>query len=142
MNFILLGYIIAWIAVIWAIAVLAFTVYEYGKLTPRQQAKIESWQTRLNLQDDNTLKQFTKTFFDSEFNSIKQLLIWIAYAEYTQDDELMNESVADLHTYIRQVAIFPKVNSRTDGQFSDPLSLFSEAIGAAFLVSWGWRASL
>ena len=42
MNFILLGYIIAWIAVIWAIAVLAFTVYEYGKLTPRQQAQIES----------------------------------------------------------------------------------------------------
>ena len=33
MNFILLGYIIAWIAVIWAIAVLAFTVYEYNKLT-------------------------------------------------------------------------------------------------------------
>ena len=60
------------------------------------------------MQDDNTLKQFTKTFFDSEFNTIKQLLIWIAYAEYTQDDELMNESVADLHTYIRQVAIFSK----------------------------------
>lgn len=76
--------------------------------SPEQQAKIESWQTRLNLQDDNTLKQFTKTFFDSEFNTIKQLLIWIAYAEYTQDDELMNESVADLHTYIRQVAIFSK----------------------------------
>ena len=42
MNFILLGYIIAWIAVIWVIAVLAFTVYEYGKLTPRQQSQIES----------------------------------------------------------------------------------------------------
>ena len=42
MNFILLGYIIAWIAVIWTIAVLAFTVYEYGKLTPRQQAQITS----------------------------------------------------------------------------------------------------
>ena len=42
MNFILLGYIIAWIAVIWAIAVLAFTVYEYGKLTPRQKSQIES----------------------------------------------------------------------------------------------------
>ena len=42
MNFILLGYIIAWIAVIWAIAVLAFTVYEYSKLTPMQQAQIES----------------------------------------------------------------------------------------------------
>ena len=42
MNFILLGYIIAWIAVIWAIAVLAFTVYDYGKLTPRQKSQIES----------------------------------------------------------------------------------------------------
>ena len=42
MNFILLGYIIAWIAVIWVIAVLAFTVYEYGKLTPRQKSQIES----------------------------------------------------------------------------------------------------
>ena len=42
MNFILLGYIIAWIAVIWAIAVLAFTVYEYSKLTPRQKSQIES----------------------------------------------------------------------------------------------------
>ena len=41
MNFILLGYIIAWIAVIWAIAVLAFTVYEYTKLTPLQQLQIE-----------------------------------------------------------------------------------------------------
>ena len=42
MNFILLGYIIAWIAVIWVIAVLAFTVYEYSKLTPIQQAQIKS----------------------------------------------------------------------------------------------------
>ena len=42
MNFILLGYIVAWIAVIWVIAVLAFTVYEYGKLTPRQQAQVTS----------------------------------------------------------------------------------------------------
>ena len=42
MNFILLGCILSWITVIWAITVLAFTVYEYGKLTPRQQAKIES----------------------------------------------------------------------------------------------------
>ncbi|WP_410473057.1 ribosome biogenesis factor YjgA [Faucicola mancuniensis] len=76
--------------------------------SPEQQAKIESWQTRLNLQDENTLKQFTKTFFNSEFNSVKQLLIWIAYADYTKDDELMIESVNDLHTYIRQVAILSK----------------------------------
>ena len=66
-------------------------------------------------------------------NSTPSSSYWFGLpAEYTQDDELMNESVADLHTYIRQVAIFPKVNSRTDGQFSDPLSLFSGAIGAAF----------
>ena len=42
MNFILLGYIIAWIAVIWVIAVLAFTLYEYSKLTPMQQAQVTS----------------------------------------------------------------------------------------------------
>ncbi|MFW2176767.1 MULTISPECIES: ribosome biogenesis factor YjgA [unclassified Moraxella] len=76
--------------------------------SPEQQAKIESWQTRLNLQDENTLKQFTKQFFNSEFNTVKQLLIWIAYADHTQDDELMQESVDDLHTYIRQVAILSK----------------------------------
>lgn len=76
--------------------------------SPEQQAKIESWQTRLNLQDENTLKQFTKQFFEAEFNTVKQLMIWIAYAEHTQDDELMAESVADLHTYIRQVAILSR----------------------------------
>ena len=42
MNFILLGCILSWITVIWAITVLAFTVYEYGKLTPRQKSQIES----------------------------------------------------------------------------------------------------
>ena len=62
----------------------------------------------MNLDDDNTLKQFTKQFFEAEFNSIKQLLIWIAYADYTQDNELMEESINDLHTYIRQVAILSK----------------------------------
>lgn len=76
--------------------------------SPEQIAKIESWQTRLNLQDENTLKQFTKTFFDSEFNTIKQLLIWIEYAKHTQDDELLEESTKDLHTYIRQIAILSK----------------------------------
>ena len=40
MNFILLGYIIAWIIVIVVLAVIAFTVYEYSKLTPMQQAQI------------------------------------------------------------------------------------------------------
>lgn len=76
--------------------------------SPEQQAKIESWQIRLNLQDENTLKQFTKTFFGSEFNTIKQLLIWVAYAKYQQDDQLLQESLNDLHTYIRQVAILSK----------------------------------
>ena len=33
MNFILLGYVIAWIAVIWVIAAIAFTADEYNKLT-------------------------------------------------------------------------------------------------------------
>lgn len=75
------------------------------RFSPEQQAKIEAWQTRLNLQDENTLKQFTKQFFEAEFNTVKQLLIWIAYAEHTQDAELKTESIADLHTYIRQVAI-------------------------------------
>lgn len=83
--------------------------YLFGCLfSPEQQAKIVAWQTRLNLQDENTLKQFTKQFFASEFNTLKQLLIWIAYAEHTQDAELMAESVNDLHTYIRQVAILSK----------------------------------
>ena len=42
MNFILLGYIIAWIAIIWVTAVIAFTINEYSKLTPRQQAQVTS----------------------------------------------------------------------------------------------------
>ena len=33
MNFVLLGYVIAWIATIWIIAAIAFTAYEYNKLT-------------------------------------------------------------------------------------------------------------
>ena len=42
MNFILLGYIIAWIIVIVVLAVIAFAVYQYSKLTPIQQAQITS----------------------------------------------------------------------------------------------------
>ena len=42
MNFILLGYIVAWIATVWVIAAIAFTVYAYSKLTPMQQAQITS----------------------------------------------------------------------------------------------------
>ena len=41
MNFILLGYIIAWIIVIWVIGAIAFVVYEYSKLTPKQQAQVK-----------------------------------------------------------------------------------------------------
>lgn len=76
--------------------------------SPEQIAKIEAWQTRLNLQDENTLKQFTKQFFSSELNTVRQLLIWIEYAKHTQDEELLQESVRDLHTYIHQVAILSK----------------------------------
>lgn len=87
----------------------AIVAYLFGlTFSPEQQAKIEAWQTRLNLDDENTLKQFTRQFFEAEFNTLKQLLIWIAYADHTQDDELMQESLDDLHTYIRQVAILSK----------------------------------
>lgn len=42
MNFILLGYILAWIAVIVVLAVIAFAMYAYSKLTPMQQAQVTS----------------------------------------------------------------------------------------------------
>ena len=41
MNFILLGYVIAWIATVWVIAAIAFTAYEYNKLTQIDKARIE-----------------------------------------------------------------------------------------------------
>ena len=40
MNFVLLGYIIAWIATVWVIAAIAFTAYEYNKLTQLDKAII------------------------------------------------------------------------------------------------------
>lgn len=40
MNFILLGYIVAWIATVWVIAAIAFTINEYTKLTPIQKEVI------------------------------------------------------------------------------------------------------
>ena len=40
MNFILLGYIVAWIATVWIIAAIAFTAYEYTKLTQIDKAII------------------------------------------------------------------------------------------------------
>ena len=42
MNFVLLGYIIAWIATVWVIAAIAFTAYEYNKLTQIDKAIIEA----------------------------------------------------------------------------------------------------
>ena len=40
MNFVLLGHIVAWIATVWLIAAIAFTVYEYNKLTQLDKAII------------------------------------------------------------------------------------------------------
>ena len=42
MNFILLGYIIAWIIVIVVLAAIASAAYAYSKLTPMQQAQVTS----------------------------------------------------------------------------------------------------
>ena len=40
MNFVLLGYVLAWIATVWVIAAIAFTAYEYNKLTQIDKAII------------------------------------------------------------------------------------------------------
>ena len=73
--------------------------------TKEQIAKIETWYSRLQLSDESTIKQFVKQFNASEFNSIYQLLLWIAYAEHLGDDELLAESEADFKSYIKEVAI-------------------------------------
>lgn len=70
-----------------------------------QRAKIETWITRLNLSDDNTLKLFVKQYKASEYNSLYQLLLWIEYAKYLKDDELLQESLADFISYIKEIAI-------------------------------------
>ncbi len=70
-----------------------------------QVAKIESWHSRLNINDEGTLKQFIKQYKISERNSLYQLLLWIEYAKHLQDDELMAESQEDLVSYIREIAI-------------------------------------
>ena len=75
------------------------------KFTPEQIAKIETWYSRLNLADEATIKQFVKQFNASEFNSIYQLLLWIEYAKHLSDDELLEESLADFHSYVKEVAI-------------------------------------
>lgn len=72
---------------------------------PAQRSKIQTWQHRLTLNDEQTIKQFVKQFKASEYNSIYQLLLWIAYAKHLGDDELLDESQADFDSYIKEVAI-------------------------------------
>lgn len=74
-----------------------------------QIAKIESWHSRLNIDDEGTLKQFVKQYKASERNSLHQLLLWIEYAKHKQDDELMAESQQDLVSYVREVAILSQL---------------------------------
>lgn len=78
------------------------------KFTQEQRTKIETWFHRLSLGDDNTIKLFVKQFNASEYNSIYQLLLWIAYAKHLNDDELLTESQADFESYVREVAILSK----------------------------------
>ena len=73
-----------------------------------QRAKIETWITRLNLSDDNTLKLFIKQYKASEYNSLYQLLLWIEYAKHLQDDELLQESLLDFKSYVKEVAILSR----------------------------------
>lgn len=73
--------------------------------TTAQIAKIDSWRGRLSVSDESNIKQFTKQYTASEFNTLYQLLLWIEYAKFKKDDELLAESVRDLNTYIKEVAI-------------------------------------
>ena len=73
-----------------------------------QRAKIETWITRLNLSDDNTLKLFIKQYKASEYNSLYQLLLWIKYAKHLQDNELLQESLLDFKSYVKEVAILSR----------------------------------
>lgn len=70
-----------------------------------QRAKIETWITRLNLSDDNTLKLFIKQYKASKYNSLYQLLLWIEYAKHLQDNELLQESLLDFKSYVKEVVI-------------------------------------
>lgn len=80
-----------------------------ARFAKEQIAKIESWQERLNIHDEGTLKQFTKQYQASERNSLYQLLLWIEYARHLQDEELLAESLADLQSYIREVALLSQL---------------------------------
>lgn len=73
-----------------------------------QRAKIETWITRLNLSDDNTLKLFIKQYKASEYNSLYQLLLWIEYAKHLQDNELLQESLLDFKSYVKEVVILSR----------------------------------
>lgn len=75
------------------------------QFTPEQQAKTQAWLARTTLQDDNTLKQFCKHFKTAERNTLYQLLLWIEYAKHLNDLELLEESEADLQSYLYEVAI-------------------------------------
>lgn len=70
-----------------------------------QIAKIGTWFKRLNLNDDNTLKQFIRQFGRAEHHTLAQLLLWIEYAKHHKDDELLAESVQDFETYVKEVAL-------------------------------------
>lgn len=73
-----------------------------------QRAKIETWITRLNLSDDNTLKLFIKQYKAGEYNSLYQLLLWIEYAKHLQDNELLQESLLDFKSYVKEVVILSR----------------------------------
>lgn len=79
------------------------------RFSKEQAAKIEGWYTRLNINDESTLKQFCKQFTAAERNSVYQLLLWIEYAKHMNDDELLNESENDLMSYIKEVAVLTQL---------------------------------
>ena len=81
------------------------------RFSPEQAAKVEAWYTRLNINDESTLKQFVKQFSASERNSVYQLLLWVEYAKHMNDDELLVESETDLLSYIKEVAILSQIAS-------------------------------
>ncbi len=78
--------------------------------TPEQIVKVDSWYTRLNINDTSTLKSFLKQFASAEYNSLYQMLLWVEYAKHLDDDELLIESQDDLATYIHEVAILSKLS--------------------------------
>lgn len=80
------------------------------RFSPEQIAKIDGWRSRLNIHDEGTLKLFCKQFKEAERNTVYQLLLWIEYAKHMNDDELLEESEADLVSYIKEVAILSQLD--------------------------------